>query len=218
MDTVHHYAQRVEKKPVGIRSKPWEEIPALLDSLEPVEIEFRHSLERPLTVLLAGSAGVGVQSAAGAFVTAAMSCGLGITEKGNCPVTVGTGFSAAEIILSPDPIEFAGIRRIDWAVASSDDDMSYLFRKLDSLTGGEVLADSGIAVSGNDVRLRSTDVRGAVSRKDVNLLVLLTLFAISGIFPAEAFIKRPLSRRSVARSSWQRQILPHWRRSVPIFR
>lgn len=125
-----------------------------------------------MTILLAGSAGEGVQSGADAFVMAAMSCGLESTKKGNYPVTVGTGFSAAEIILSPDPIEFTGIRGIDWAVASSDDGISYLARKLDSLAGGEILADSGIAVPGNDARLRTADFRGAVSRKDANLLML----------------------------------------------
>ena len=181
--------KRVEERSSVVRARPRENIPSLLDSLEPVEVEFSHSLERPLTILLAGSAGEGVQSAADAFVIAAMSCGLESTQKGNYPVTVGTGFSAAEIILSPDPIEFTGVRRIDWAVASSDDGMSYLTRKLESLTGGEILADSAVEVPDSNVRPRAADFRGTVARKDVNILMLFTLLAITGIFPSEALIK-----------------------------
>jgi len=161
---------------------------SLLDSLKPIPSRFSHSLKSPLTILLGGSAGEGVQSAANIFVTAAISSGLHATKKGNYPVTVGTGFSAAEIILSPEPIEFTGIRKVDWAVVSSTDGMEYLKKQIQLMEQGSLLVDSGCDTpkTADKVKVLSKSFTTAVRRKDANLLMLYTLLEDSGIFPVEA--------------------------------
>jgi len=180
--------KRVNDRSPGARIEPRAGLPSLFDSLEHVEVAFGHSLDGPLTILLAGSAGEGVQTAAEIFVRAAMSCGLEGARKGDYPVTVGTGFSAAEIILSPAPIEFTGIRNIDWAVVSSTDGMLYLSRKHESM-GGEIIADAAADAPAGGALPRTADYRGAVPPRDVNLLMLFALLAITGIFPFEALIE-----------------------------
>ncbi len=62
------------------------------------------SLDRPVRLLLAGSAGEGVQLAAEVFARAAVGAGLQVALRGEYPVTVGKGFSSAFLVLSPRPV------------------------------------------------------------------------------------------------------------------
>ncbi|MEI8259800.1 MAG: thiamine pyrophosphate-dependent enzyme, partial [Deltaproteobacteria bacterium] len=61
---------------------------------------FRHRLEKPMTLIVAGSAGEKVQTAGAALSQAAVLSGLYCVQKNDYPVTVGTGFSLAEVKLS----------------------------------------------------------------------------------------------------------------------
>lgn len=178
--------KHVDEKAKAARIYPRDDVKSLLDDLRPIPVRFTHSLDRPVTILLCGSAGEGVQVAADIFVSAAISCGLEVTKKGAYPVTVGTGFSAVEMILSPGPIEFAGIRKVDWAVVSSRDGMGYLAKWIERMDGGAVLADASTEAPATGATLRSGDFRGTVPPKEVNLLMLFALLDLSGIFPVEA--------------------------------
>ncbi|HER44408.1 MAG TPA: hypothetical protein ENO08_08110 [Candidatus Eisenbacteria bacterium] len=178
----------VDDKAVAARINRREEVASLLDQLRPVEVRHGHSLDRPVTVLLGGSAGEGAQVAADIFSAAAISCGLEVTRKGNYPVTVGTGYSAAEVIISPEKIEFAGIRNVDWALVSSGDGMAYLTRQIGMMSAGRVLADSGLEAPSTRATVLRGDFRGAVHPKEVNLLMLLVMLGLSGIFPVEALL------------------------------
>jgi Pyruvate/2-oxoacid:ferredoxin oxidoreductase gamma subunit len=91
--------------------------PDLFQKMEAIRPEFSHKLTKPLGILLAGAAGGGVQSAGQLLVQAGMLCGLNATLKGEYPITVGTGFSLAEVILSPDEIHFSGLEKPDVILA-----------------------------------------------------------------------------------------------------
>ncbi|MBI4817392.1 MAG: hypothetical protein HY791_14115 [Deltaproteobacteria bacterium] len=69
---------------------------------------FAHRLDRALTVVVAGSAGERVQSSAALLGQAAVLSGLHVVQKNDYPVTVGSGFSLAEVKISPEPILFTG--------------------------------------------------------------------------------------------------------------
>ncbi|NIR33508.1 MAG: hypothetical protein GWO11_03450, partial [Desulfuromonadales bacterium] len=87
--------------------------------VEPVEAPA--ALEGELRLVVAGSAGERVQSAAGLLCRAALAAGLYSTQKNDNPVTQGTGFSLAEVCLSPKPIEYTGMESPDVVVAVSRD-------------------------------------------------------------------------------------------------
>jgi len=74
-----------------------------------------------LRVVVAGSAGERVQSAAALFCRAALSAGLYTTQKNDNPVTQGTGFSLSEICLSRQPIDFTGMESPDVVLVLSQD-------------------------------------------------------------------------------------------------
>ena len=111
--------------------------------------KFVAQLEQPLGLVLAGSAGERVQSAASLLAQAAMGCGLQVTQKNDNPVTQGTGFSTSELILSPEEILFTGIEEPDAVLVVSDDGARELERNgtFEQLTEATlVLADTEVAL------------------------------------------------------------------------
>jgi pyruvate/2-oxoacid:ferredoxin oxidoreductase beta subunit/Pyruvate/2-oxoacid:ferredoxin oxidoreductase gamma subunit len=78
-------------------------------------------LDRRLGIVLAGTAGERVQTAATLLATAAMRAGLYVSQKNDNPVTQGTGFSVSEVILCPEPILFTGIEAPDAVLVVSAD-------------------------------------------------------------------------------------------------
>ena len=75
----------------------------------PMEVRYASSLEAPLSWVLSGAAGKRIGSAAGTLAKGAVLSGLWATQRNDYPVTVRTGFSLSEVILSPDEVLFTGI-------------------------------------------------------------------------------------------------------------
>jgi 2-oxoglutarate ferredoxin oxidoreductase subunit beta len=106
-------------------------------------------LAAPVGIVLAGSAGEGVQAAASLLGHAAMRSGLHVTQKNDNPVTQGTGFSVSELILSPQEILFTGIESPDVMLVVSADGARELARSGAFERVREetlVLADAGVAL------------------------------------------------------------------------
>lgn len=78
-------------------------------------------LSKPISLLLAGSAGEKIQSAGGAICQATVESGLYATQKNDNPVTQGSGFSLAEIWLSPTEIGYTGIEQPDVVIITSQE-------------------------------------------------------------------------------------------------
>lgn len=74
----------------------------------PITTHYDSDLDRPLLWVLAGAAGQRIGSAAGVLARGGVLSGLWATQRSDYPVTVRTGFSLSEVILSPDEILFAG--------------------------------------------------------------------------------------------------------------
>ena len=86
---------------------------SLFDKMHVMRSEFESNITDRMGFVLAGSAGGGVQSAAKLLAQAGIMSGLYATMKGEYPVTVGTGFSVAEVILSRRPINYTGLEAPD---------------------------------------------------------------------------------------------------------
>ena len=147
-------------------------------------------LAQPVEVILAGTAGERVQTAALLLGQAAMQAGLHVTLKSDNPVTQGTGFSVSEVILSEQEILFTGIEQPDVIIIVSGDGLSELerngiFERVRQET--LILADTSLAlpdVPGRVVRLPLRKTAG------VNLAALVGVvrwIEMSRILPLEAF-------------------------------
>lgn len=165
------------------------EIPSLFQSVTGIPLEYRHGLEGRLSLILAGSAGEGVQSTAEILAMAAMSAGLSVTKKGSYPVTVGVGFSLAELIISTGKIDFTGISEIDAALITSSDGLQRGLPKIASMKTGSVYLDSSLETpsSGADFLIR--DYRSPLGPRSACLLSAAHLVKRTGIIPMEAFLK-----------------------------
>ncbi len=109
---------------------------------------FEHRLKRPTTLVLAGSAGERVQTAAAIVCQAAVLSGLHCVQKNDYPVTVGTGFSLSEIKLSPEPILYTGADEPDGVLIVSADGLREVTSRGDLgrlAPGGMVLVDASLA-------------------------------------------------------------------------
>ena len=84
------------------------------------------ALAEELRLVVAGSAGERVQSSAALLAQAALACGLYVTQKNDNPVTQGSGFSLAEVCLSPRPIEYTGMEQPDVIIIASAEGLKEL--------------------------------------------------------------------------------------------
>jgi pyruvate/2-oxoacid:ferredoxin oxidoreductase beta subunit len=79
-------------------------------------------------LVIAGTAGERVQTAAAMLALAAMRGGLQVTQKNDYPVTQGTGFSVSEMILSASEILFTGVEEPNAVLVVSVDGARELTR------------------------------------------------------------------------------------------
>ncbi|MCB9297305.1 MAG: 2-oxoacid:acceptor oxidoreductase family protein [Lewinellaceae bacterium] len=90
----------------------------------PLPAPYSSCIRERLGIVIAGSAGGGVQSVARLVANAGIRSGLHATMKGEYPITVGTGFSLAEVILSRNRIHYTGLEAPDVIVAVTEDGMA----------------------------------------------------------------------------------------------
>ena len=87
----------------------------------PIVPRFTSSLSRTFRLVVAGSAGGKVKSAARLVGEAALLSGLWAAQRDDYPITVMTGHSIAEIVLSPREIDYTAIARPDAMILLSRD-------------------------------------------------------------------------------------------------
>jgi pyruvate/2-oxoacid:ferredoxin oxidoreductase beta subunit/Pyruvate/2-oxoacid:ferredoxin oxidoreductase gamma subunit len=176
-----------EARPV-FRLGQSQESPSLLD-MDPVPVRFTSSLEKPESVVMGGSAGEGVQRACELFAQAGMACGLHATKKGSYPVTVGVGFSTAEVILSPDPIAYHGISQPDAVIITTFEGLNHNLSRIQAMDAGALWIDAGLEIpqTGADVVVR--DFSGRAGPRNAALYALLAFVQETGAIPAEALVE-----------------------------
>lgn len=160
----------------------------LFAKLPLIKKNFHAYLKAPLSLILSGSAGEGVQLAAGLISKAAISSGLAVTQKGSYPVTVGVGFSTAEINLAPGEICFHGIDIPDVVIVTSADGLAHNRKRIESMKSGKLFIDSSLVVPPTDAEVISHYFRGLGARNAAVYAVFY--FALqTGIISIESLFK-----------------------------
>ena len=165
-----------------------EERPSLLE-MEGVEVGFDSPLEGRTAVLVGGSAGEGVQRAAELFAQAAIASGLHVTKKGAYPVTVGVGFSNAEVNLSRDPIYYHGVAQPDTVIITSADGLKRNLGVIQGMQGGTLWLDESLEVPETGVEVRVQDFRGRAGPRSAALYALARFAHETGVVPPEALVQ-----------------------------
>jgi hypothetical protein len=106
--------------------------------------------------------------------------------KGEYPITIGTGFSVAEVILSRKPINYTGLEKPDLAIILTQDGLIKIKDKLD--VNSQILADESLELEGfnNVTYINFTKI----GRKKGAVLSAITYWMIkSDLMPIAAFEK-----------------------------
>jgi hypothetical protein len=159
----------------------------LLDSLV-IEPVYPHSLKQRLSIMVAGSAGGGVQSAAEWFARAAVMCGLDVTLRGAYPVTVGVGFSAAQINVSPEPITYTGSPVPDVLIVASSDGANYARSFAAKMSGGLMLMDDSLENLATGAEVLRVPLSSRLGTRDAAILGLMWFLHRERLFPPEALM------------------------------
>ncbi len=178
-----------EQKPYETRER--EGLPSLFSPGLEIEEEFTHKLDQPVRIFLSGTAGEGVQSGASLFVKAGMRCGLHVTKKGSYPVTVGVGFSASNLILSPEPILYTGAPRPDVIIVTSVDGLKFAQKLIDNASEDTLLIiDSTLEMPETKARVVVHHFREHFGGRNAILVGLYEYIRQSGIIPMKALHKQ----------------------------
>jgi Pyruvate/2-oxoacid:ferredoxin oxidoreductase gamma subunit len=110
-----------------------------LDRPEPIVPSFASSLTGPKRLVVAGSAGHKIQTAASLLTEGALLAGLWVSQRSDYPVAVKSGYSVAEIILSPDEILYPGVSRPDIVLALFPEGLKRVQSTVEQLTAAERL-------------------------------------------------------------------------------
>jgi len=112
-----------------------------------------------------------------------MMCGLSVSMKGEYPITVGSGFSVAEVILSREKINYTGLERPDVAIVISEDGLT----KVHDLIGnaGTLILDQKLKTDEFNKSLIA-DFSGIGGRKGAALCAITWWIKQSEIIPFKA--------------------------------
>jgi len=157
---------------------------SLLENLNGLPTPFTSTIYKRVGVVIAGSAGGGVQLAAKMLAQAGMLAGLYASMKGEYPITVGTGFSVAEVILSKNPINYTGLENPDVVIAVTDDGWNKVKNHITN--NSKVFVASKITTNPN---FETKDFLKIAGKKGAALSAIAYWINESGTLPIEAFLK-----------------------------
>ncbi|HET6349221.1 MAG TPA: thiamine pyrophosphate-dependent enzyme [Candidatus Krumholzibacteria bacterium] len=178
------YAAAYHNAAGALRGKP-------LLAPQPLESRFESVLQNPFHLVIAGSAGAKVRSAARLVGEAAVLSGLWAAQRDDYPITVKTGHSVAELVLSPREIHYSGISRPDALIVLSREGLAKVGARLAAMEAGDrVFTTPGLV---DAVMTRATitvvDPRAAPAKLapgQVSLYCVARALHELGIFPADA--------------------------------
>lgn len=161
-----------------------------------IEEEFTHKLNKPVRLFLSGTAGEGVQSAASIFSKAGMRCGLEVTKKGSYPVTVGVGFSASNLILSPENILYTGAPKPDVILVTSEDGLKFAKKFIDNVGEESILIiDGTLEVPETKAKVITHNFRDHFGGRNACIVGLYEYLRQTNIIPMDALHKQFLSSK-----------------------
>ena len=175
-----------ERAPFRLRDEQSRASLVAREQVRETEVRFDSALEGRFSLILGGSAGEGAQRAAELLVEAAMASGLHATKKGSYPVTVGVGFSTAEVILSREPILYHGIAEPDAVVITSDDGLAHNRERIEAMTAGRVWIDESLQPPETKAEVRIRGFRGRAGPRNAAIYSLLTLVSETEMIGSEA--------------------------------
>lgn len=150
---------------------------------------FQSRLEKPVGIVIAGTAGERVQSSASSLCEAAVLSGLHSTQKNDNPVTQGSGYSLAEVIISPEPILYTGIEHPHSVIVTSTDGLGVVKAKgmLERLDpSSHLVIDASLPVPRTEAEIHQAQFRKEFGPKGAAFAAVDYFIKLLNILPSEA--------------------------------
>jgi hypothetical protein len=98
-----------------------------------------------------------------------MFAGLEVSKKGEYPITVGSGFSTAWIILSPNVIRFTGIAHPQVVIITSVDGLNKNKQVIENMKKGTLLIDESLTIPSTGAQVFSKAFKDKTGAKGAAL-------------------------------------------------
>jgi 2-oxoglutarate/2-oxoacid ferredoxin oxidoreductase subunit beta len=155
---------------------------------QPLSQRYSSSLDKVVRLTVAGAAGKKINTAAALFCRAAVLAGLSAEQRNDYPVTVKSGHSVSEIILSPH--EQAGEPEEDIYLILAEEGLKNVRGRLGLLTRGDsVYAASGLPVEAAPGQIHSLEIPKGGRAETRAVTALAGLLRERDLFPLEALIE-----------------------------
>jgi|TARA_B100000959_G_scaffold18034_1_gene17413 pyruvate/2-oxoacid:ferredoxin oxidoreductase beta subunit/Pyruvate/2-oxoacid:ferredoxin oxidoreductase gamma subunit len=155
-----------------------------------LDTKFSSVLEKPIRIVLAGAAGQKVVSAGNLLASAATLSGLWTSRRADFPITIQTGFSVAEIVISPEPVLYSGIIKPDVVALIAPEGKAKIARLTKTMEESDTIyfADGlgDVNSSANQLPLEFPESAKKEIRKNISALTAGYLTKQLNLFPFEA--------------------------------
>ncbi|HIF82655.1 MAG TPA: hypothetical protein EYQ37_02155 [Candidatus Marinimicrobia bacterium] len=155
-----------------------------------LDTQFSSDLGKPIRIVLAGSAGQKVVSAGNLLASAATLSGLWTSRRADFPITIQTGFSVAEIVISPEPVLYSGIIKPDVAALIATEGKAKIARLTKVMEASDTIyfADGlgDVDSPANQLPLEFPESAKKDVRKNISALTAGFLTKELNLFPFEA--------------------------------
>lgn len=156
-----------------------------------IDKKFNAKLDRQAGIVIAGSAGQKVKSAATIFGRAGMLSGLQSTQKDDYPITVMTGHSLSEINLSPDTIDYTAIESPEYFIVISEDGLKKTRKEIQRLSEScKLFVEESLEPPETSARIYKLPFVAAakkVGRLSIGFIAFGAVIKDSGMIPLAAF-------------------------------
>jgi Pyruvate/2-oxoacid:ferredoxin oxidoreductase gamma subunit len=156
-----------------------------------IEPSYSNAVGKQTGIVIAGSAGQKIRSTATLFAEGSIFAGLRATQKDDYPITVQTGHSVSEIIVSPERIDYTGIDCPDFLVVLSADGLARVRARIEKLLPSCVVyAEESLELPSTRAQVRRfpfAQLGRRVGRTQLATAALAALLEDSQLFPSQAF-------------------------------
>lgn len=165
-----------------------EALPSLFTPSDVIPVQAGTSTHGELRIMMCGSAGEGVQAAAELLAQAGIRAGLHVTKKGSYPVTVGVGFSSAEVILSPAEINYTGTVTPDFMIIVSKDGLDFGRKAAARMKSGKIFLDEGLEPPVTGAEIIRFPFRQKTSARNASFMGVFYFLNATNLLPMEVMV------------------------------
>ncbi|PIU58068.1 MAG: hypothetical protein COS89_02290 [Deltaproteobacteria bacterium CG07_land_8_20_14_0_80_38_7] len=156
-----------------------------------IKKRFSSQLNEEYSVMIAGSAGQKIVSAASNLAKAGIASGLYASQQNDYPVTVQTGHSLSEIKLSKKRTFYPNTEHLDALIILSDDGLKVAKKHISKLSSESTLIISdkleAIKTKAKIYQVNFSNTKLSITNLNIATTAISFLININKIIPAEAF-------------------------------